>query len=137
MSRPAKASAYWPVVSAPSSVPTASTTSASPSSAWKAGSSQDEPALSGCAAGNAALPMYVVATGARTRSASTASSSHAPERSTPPPAQITGRSAAASRRAAAATASGWAARGGGGAPSSASGTGTDVSSCSTSTGISR
>ena len=54
----------------------------------------------GCEAGIAPLPMYVVATGMRRASASATSSASAPDRRTPPPAQITGRSAASRRRSA-------------------------------------
>ena len=72
ISRPERRSAYWPVVSAPSSVPTASRTSASPSSSRIAGSSSAVPSASGSSSGKAPLPMYVVATGAPSRSATSA-----------------------------------------------------------------
>ena len=54
---PSNDSAYWLVVSAPSSVPTHSTTSASVISSTNAASSQPQPTASGCESAIAPLPM--------------------------------------------------------------------------------
>ena len=105
-------------------------------SSLNAGSSMAVPRASGSSSGNAPLPMYVVATGAPRRSATSRSSSHAPARRTPPPAQTTGVSAAMSSRTASASAfsSG---EGAGRGDVSSSPTGASVLPASTSTGISR
>src|SRR5919108_688219 len=75
--RPRGRSWYWPVVSAPSSVPTQRSTSADSRSSWNAPSSQPDPTARGWSSGKAPLPMYVVATGASSLSARPTSSSHA------------------------------------------------------------
>ena len=136
MSRPESSSAYWPVVSAPSSVPTASTTSAPARSSRTAGSSSAVPTASWSSSGKAPLPMYVVATGAPSRSATARSSSQAAERSTPPPAQTTGVIALARRYAASSSVASSGSGSVSGATSSSPGR-TSVSPASTSTGISR
>src|SRR5687767_4629361 len=80
--------------------------------------------------------MYVVATGAPSRSATRRSSFQAPERSTPPPAHTTGAAAPASSRAASSS-SPEDGSGGEGGVGSSSPTSASVSSASSSTGISR
>src|SRR5581483_3750527 len=82
------------------SVPTASTTSASSQSAPTSGACTVPRTMHGWSGASRPRPMYVVVTGAASLSASSPTRGPEPDRSAPPPAQMSGRSAPASRPAA-------------------------------------